>query len=334
MMEKRGYVIQKLGYEYNDETYYRPGDGGGNPVIVITDEVAAKKKFMELEIEAWRGEIIGYYGYDLNKIASDEFEFEKALESMGLNTDELWDVKIPDTATDEQIKRLIKTSKIRFHEIVEIKIEETPVPSNDEIQPSESLISLQDSMDKKEKRGIFDSVDKFTNPDVAPTPVPENVTIEDIKKVVEETKDDFLTIKEEMKKLRDEARVKVKNFFINGMNKVFEMYPEVKSVSWLQYTPYFNDGDECTFRAYIDYFGVNGFDEYSDEGEEGAIDVIGYDYSNGGRQYKYHKGQEIYEAIKSFLKQLDSDDYKTMFGDHALVIVRKDEIIIEEYDHD
>jgi len=196
------------------------------------------------------------------------------------------------------------------------------------------MLSIQDSLNKKEKRGIFDSVDKFTNPDIAPTQVPEDVTIEDIKKVVEETKDDFLTIKQEMKRLRDEARSKVKNFFIKGMNKVFEMYPEVKSVSWTQYTPYFNDGDECTFRAHTDYFGVNGFDECNDEGEEGAINVIDYDYSNGGRQYKYHKGKEIHEAIRSFLKQLDSDDYKTMFGDHALVVVRKDEVTIEEYDHD
>jgi hypothetical protein len=189
-------------------------------------------------------------------------------------------------------------------------------------------------MSKKDKGGIFDSVNKFTNPDVAPTVVPDNVTIEDIKKVVEETKDDFLTIKEEMKKLRDEARSKVKNFFIKGMNKIFEMYPEVKSVSWRQYTPYFNDGEECTFSANVDYFDVNGFGDYSDEGEEGTINVLDYDYTNGGRQYKYPKGKEIYQAIKGFLNQLDDDDYKTMFGDHALVVVRKDEVTIEEYDHD
>lgn len=334
MMEKKGYVIQKIGYEYDDETYNRAQDGGGNPVIIMTDEVAAKKKFMELEIEAWRGETVGHYGYDLDEVATNESEFERALESMGLDTDDLWNVEIPSTATDEQIRRLIKSSKIRFHEIVEVEIKETPVPSNDEIQPSENLISLQDSMDKKEKRGIFDSVDKFTNPDIAPTFVPENVTIEDIKKVVEETKDDFLTIKEEMKKLRDEARTKVKNFFIKGMNKVFEMYPEVKSVSWRQYTDYFNDGDECKFRVYNDDFSVNGYSDYDDEGEEGTINVLHYDWENG-RKYTYHKGEEIKNAISEFLEQLDEDDYRTMFGDHVKIIVRKNEVTTEEYaDHE
>lgn len=333
-MEKKGYVIQKIGYEYDDETYNRAQDGGGNPIIVMTDEVAAKKKFMELEIEAWRGETVGHYGYDIDEVATNESEFEKALESMGLDADDLWNVEIPMTATDEQIRRLIKSSKIRFHEIVEVEIKETPVPSNDEIQPSESLISLQDSMDRKEKRGIFDSVDKFTNPDVAPTLVPENVTIEDIKKVVEETKDDFLTIKEEMKKLRDEARSKVKNFFIKGMNKVFEMYPEVKSVSWRQYTDYFNDGDECRFRVYNDDFSVNGYSDYDDEGEEGTINVLHYDWEKG-RKYTYHKGEEIKNAISGFLEQLDEDDYRTMFGDHVKIIVRKNEVTTEEYaDHE
>ncbi len=341
-MEKKGYVIQKLGYEYNDETYYRPEDGGGNPVIVMTDEVVAKKKFMELEIEAWRGETVGNYGYNLDEVASDESEFEKALEAMGLEVDDLWNVEIPKTATDDQIKRLIKASSIRFHEIVEVEIEETPSLSNDEIEPSEDLLSVQDSLEiieqmfdaPKEKKGIFDSVDKFTNPDVAPTLVPENVTIEDIKKVVEETKDDFLTIKEEMKKLRDEARSKVKNFFIKGMNKVFEMYPEVKSVSWRQYTDYFNDGDECRFRVYNDDFSVNGYSDYDDEGEEGTINVLHYDWEKG-RKYTYHKGEEIKNAISGFLEQLDEDDYRTMFGDHVKIIVRKNEVTTEEYaDHE
>jgi hypothetical protein len=331
-MGKKGYVIQKLGYEYNDETYYRPEEGGGNPVIVLTDEVAAKKKFMELEIEAWKNEHIGHYGYDLSDVAIDSGEFERALEAIGLDTDDWWDMKIPANATDDQIKRLIKASRVRFHEVVEVDMEETPEISDDEIGPSDSILDTQDAL-AKGKRGIFDSVNQFTNPSVTPTQVPDNVSIEDIKAVVQETNDDFLSIKEEMKRLRDEARGKVKNFFLKGMNKIFEMYPEVKSVSWTQYTPYFNDGEECTFGAHTDYFSVNSYTDYNDEGEEGTINVLDYDYNNG-RQYKYHKGKEIHDAIQSFLDQLDDDDYKTMFGDHAEVIVRKDEITVEEYEHD
>lgn len=332
-MEKKGYIIQSIGYEYNDETYYKPEGGGGYPQAVLTDEVEAKKRMMELEIEEWRGQRIGHYGYDIDEVAENESEFEQALAAMGIDIEDWWDVEIPTTATDDQIKRLIKASSIRFHEIIEIEIEETPSQSNVEVQSIEEIPSIQDSLVKKGKKGIFDGVDQFTNPDVVPVQIPENVTIEDIKKVVEETNNDFLTIKEEMKRLRDEARSKVKNFFIKGMNKIFEMYPEVKSVSWTQYTDYFNDGDECKFNVYNDDFQINGYSDYDDEGEEGTIDVLDYDYKNG-RIYKYHKGEEIKNVISSFLNQLDEDDYKTMFGDHVKVISRKGEISTEEYDHE
>jgi len=252
---------------------------------------------------------------------------------MGLDTGDWWDLEIPQTATDDQIKRLIKASKIRFHEIIEVEIEDNSELLDDEIGPSEEILIIQDSLSKNGKKGIFDSVDQFTNPNVTPTQVPENVTIEDIKRVVEETNDDFLSIKEQMKTLRDEARMKVKNFFIKGMNKIFEMYPEVKSVSWTQYTDYFNDGDECKFRVYNDDFSVNGYSDYDEEGEDGTINVLHYCWEKE-KKYTYYKGEEIQNSIRKFLKQLDNDDYKIMFGDHVKVIVRKDEITTEEYEHD
>ncbi|MEK6829499.1 MAG: hypothetical protein AABY15_05180 [Nanoarchaeota archaeon] len=345
-MEKKGYVIQKLGYEYNDETYYRPQDGGGTPEIVLTDEVMAKKRMMELEIKEWRGQSIGNYGYGLDEIAEDELEFEKALKAIGLDPEDGWDLDIPKTATDEQIKRLIKASRVRFYEIVEVDIDSSTSKEEDNIGPSEEMLSIQDEMEKRSKKGIFDSVEQFVSGKIKPV-VPENVTIDDIKEVIKETDDNFLTIKEEMKRLRDEARVKVKDFFLKGMNKIFEMYPEVKSVSWRQYTPYFNDGEECTFSANVDDFYVNGRDNYGDtmygydeedcDGE--AVlnrEEMDYDWVNSKKVYKNpgSKSIKIHDAISGFLSQLDDDDYKTMFGDHAIVIVRKNEVVVEEYDHD
>lgn len=35
---------------------------------------------------------------------------------------------------------------------------------------------------------------------------------------------------------------------------IFEQNPKLESLSWTQYTPYFNDGDECTFSVNSDYF--------------------------------------------------------------------------------
>jgi len=346
MKNKKGYVIQKIGYEYNDETYYRPEDGGGNPVVVITDEFIAKKRWLELEVEAWREQRIGYYGDGLDDIAENEREFENALEAIGVDYNSFWDIKIPKTATDDEIKRLIKASKVRMYEIIEVDIEES-LSLDEDIQPQESILNTQDILSKQGRAGIFDSVNQFVSPDVNPMKIPDIVSIDDIKGVIKDTEDDFLSIKQEMNRLKDEARSKVKNFFIKGMNSIFDKYPEVKSVSWAQYTPYFNDGDETIFSAHIDDFYINGVNNYGDimygydksdfEGDE-ILDKneMDYDWVDRKKVYKTpdSRSVKIYEAISGFLDQLDDDDYKTMFGDHAMVIVKKDEVVIEEYDHD
>lgn len=343
-MGKTGYIIQSLGYEYDDETYTR-GDGG-TPEAVIIDRNLAKKKMLELEIESWRNTCVGHYGYELDDIAKDEQKFSEALKDLGIDSDD-YEMEIPKEATDEQIMKLIKYSKIRFHEIIEIEIEGIDEPTVEDVQPTEEMLSMQENT--KKSSGIFDSVDDFTSGDVKPTIIPEVVTAVDIKEVVKETEDNFLAIKEEMKRLRDEARSKVKNFFIKGMDIIFDTYPEVKSVSWTQYTPYFNDGEPCEFWCNSGDFGVNGFSDYSDEGEfEDSIDVFAdgevsnYEWNrdeNGRATTKIYNNPEarsvkIYKAISGFMEQLDDDDFKTMFGDHVEVTVRKGEITIDEYEHD
>jgi hypothetical protein len=43
-----GYVVVEIGWEYNDEFYYRGESGGGNPVHVYLDKGAAEAKVAEL----------------------------------------------------------------------------------------------------------------------------------------------------------------------------------------------------------------------------------------------------------------------------------------------
>jgi hypothetical protein len=349
-MGRKGYVIQALGYEYNDEVNHIPECGGGNPVAVYFDKELAKKKMMQLEIQSWREEIIGYYGYGIKEIAKSYSEFDNILSSMGIDEDDLYNDKLPESATDEQIIQLINASNLRFHEIVEVDTDDSYGPSDDEIGPTKEMLDLHESLyPKNKKKGIFEGIDAFAGPNVTPTPVPDNVTAQDIKKVVEETNENFLEIKEEMKRLRDEARKKVKDFFLKGMNKIFEMFPEVKTVSWRQYTPYFNDGEECVFGAHTDDFRVNDYDQYDDDSDDSSEykNVMPYNETRGSWHTNAHTGQrewrylnpesravKIKEAIQGFLSQLDNDDYKTMFGDHAKVIVMKNKVIVEEYEHD
>lgn len=44
----QGFVIMKIDWEYDDENYYRPEGGGGNPVKVFTNPSKALKICQEM----------------------------------------------------------------------------------------------------------------------------------------------------------------------------------------------------------------------------------------------------------------------------------------------
>ena len=125
---------------------------------------------------------------------------------------------------------------------------------------------------------------------------------EDALKTVEEYKA-FLG------KAQEEFKEKGGELFKALLSPVFENFPEVNSISWTQYTPYFNDGDECTFGVRNDYPEVNG--------EE-------VDYKS-----------KLLKDIVENLQAIDEDIYKFAFGDHVKVTIHRDgKVEIDEYSHD
>lgn len=61
---------------------------------------------------------------------------------------------------------------------------------------------------------------------------------------------------DELRKKRDDINKQLqeqaKTLFLESAKSVFENHPDLKSFSWTQYTPYFNDGDTCEFSAHTD----------------------------------------------------------------------------------
>ena len=53
------------------------------------------------------------------------------------------------------------------------------------------------------------------------------------------------TIKEKLNNTREE----IKKDFQLKLKELQNEFPFINSFSWKQYTPYFNDGEECVFRA-------------------------------------------------------------------------------------
>jgi len=130
----------------------------------------------------------------------------------------------------------------------------------------------------------------------------------------------------QMEELRKEAAEAMKPMLIAFMKET----PQVKAVKWTQYTPYFNDGDPCTFSVNDPEFYFEG-DDQDDEGKSlWSLDRSDYGPKPG------QCSPETAKACAAFVQALGGmdDALETLFGDHCKVIVTADGVEVDEYDHD
>lgn len=111
----------------------------------------------------------------------------------------------------------------------------------------------------------------------------------------------------------------------------------IESIGWRQYTPYFNDGDECIFGVHNDDLTINGIDDY--DGEENDIAFIKEKIWDGDKwviNTNLDKPEfDLLQQIEKVLRSIPDDFYKDLFGDHVKVTVYKDgRIETDEYEHD
>jgi hypothetical protein len=143
------------------------------------------------------------------------------------------------------------------------------------------------------------------------------------------------------KQIREESQ----NLLNVEFTKVFEKYPKLNSFTWNQYTPYFNDGDECTFHVNPDSL----IPDFSDESGEDHD----YEYDKGDSKWdkvskKYidlpvsdekKLNNEAYDEIYSTIAAIDNDTMKAIYGDHVEVTVSKKadgslKVATEEHEHE
>lgn len=121
---------------------------------------------------------------------------------------------------------------------------------------------------------------------------------------------------EKVKEARREMERVAKVAFNQGAQELFATQPTLTSFGWRQYTPYFNDGEECVFGANVEEPMVNGVHVYGDE-EEG----------------KYN--DKLATEVTEFLRGFDEEDLKALFGDHVEVVVeRGKDVEVSGYEHD
>lgn len=146
-------------------------------------------------------------------------------------------------------------------------------------------------------------------------------------------------INEQLKAFKNKRAELVKELqrdFPNLLAPLFSESKRIESIGWRQYTPYFNDGDECVFGVHNDDLTINGIDEY--DGNEKDIEFIRERIWNGSNWVKNPEIDkhefDLLKQIENVLKSVPDDFYKDLFGDHVRVTIHKDgRIETEEYEH-
>lgn len=169
------------------------------------------------------------------------------------------------------------------------------------------------------------------------------------------TIEEFKAKKEAIANQQKELQNSLTNIFNKGIKELFDKYPNhLAQISWKQYTPYFNDGDPCTFMR--GEFYVNGQEayDYGDDNPE-IVDSLyteeeiairnswqpdpsnRWDYKNfntGLSPERIKEFETVDDEVCKFLSLFSKDDYEFMFGDHIKVTITKDGISVDDYDHD
>lgn len=133
--------------------------------------------------------------------------------------------------------------------------------------------------------------------------------------------------REEFEKSRAQFTERARKIFTESLKQLFADNPNLGEVSWTQYTPYFNDGDECTF-------GVSSVEFFT-----AAAITATEDYRWEGGDIGHDEETEDMKAVRSFIYNQD-DLMEALYGDHVQVIIQRGKepgslvVEVEEYQHD
>lgn len=172
-------------------------------------------------------------------------------------------------------------------------------------------------------------------------------------------------IAEEQRRIEKSEKKTVKSgkkLFGEATKHLFKEFPELKKFSWAQYTPHWNDGDECLFRCNLDYVALNddkdtkglwdlenlrtllsgdltakkseitkkiaaGGERWEIERLESELEELDLDPSEVEKEYRMRK------AISDILGNISEDAYQSMFGE-GLITVTRHGVEVSEYEHE
>lgn len=152
-----------------------------------------------------------------------------------------------------------------------------------------------------------------------------------------------------MNKVRADFKLYGKNALRVAFEEFFASAPEVYSIVWTQYTPYFNDGDSCEFTMGEVYFLTkpqNEDDDDEDEPED-LEDSCLYGqiaYKRDGKSWASppippqkltEREKELINMMDKFLSIFQEETlFQDIFGNHIQVTATRLGFDIEGYEHE
>lgn len=147
---------------------------------------------------------------------------------------------------------------------------------------------------------------------------------------------------EKIREMKQAYDNEVKTFGKKALKEAFSEYfdanPKVLGIGWTQYTPYFNDGDACTFRLGESYALVDSnSEEAQDSYEEFTETIDGVKCVDARSCFPAPKYDPTPMAIalgKFWHNVAENDVFLAVFGDHTRVVATRKGFEVEEYDHE
>lgn len=150
------------------------------------------------------------------------------------------------------------------------------------------------------------------------------------------------TLETANKKIRDFAATEGKQAIGSAFKPIFENYPKLVQIVWTQFTPHFNDGDVCEFdvgepAAYIEGDDLNEhpgemeipYRVYSEE------DLVKYSWAKEHNDRYYALNcPKFRDDVYSIWRAIPKELMEAVFDDGVKVTITRENIEVEEYDHD
>lgn len=157
-----------------------------------------------------------------------------------------------------------------------------------------------------------------------------------INRLIADTTIRIAALQESEEAFRAAMKARYESIFKHEIARILEWFPTIKTIEWTQYTPWWNDGDPCTFSVHDPE--INGHAKWAWRTIREAFKGAHAEREWAQGAVKDHR-EELeagvnYEQVFDFLGAFGHDCYLSMFGDHAKVVITRDGITVEEYSHD